>query len=75
MSASATQGGHNKPDAASVAKSSAPSCLRCSITPFMILHGLYEYALRFKFKLAATLNGSRPGVQFASLIMTSLMTS
>jgi len=26
-------------------------------------------------KLAATLRGSRPGVQSASLIMTSLMTS
>ena len=26
-------------------------------------------------KLAATLHGSRPGVQSASLIMTSLMTS
>ena len=28
-----------------------------------------------KVKLAATLRGSRPGVQSASLIMTSLMTS
>ena len=29
----------------------------------------------FKMKLAATLRGSRPGMQSASVIMTSLMTS
>jgi len=34
-----------------------------------------RYCRHYLLKLAATLRGSRPGVQSASLIMTSLMTS
>jgi len=37
--------------------------------------GLPAYQIRSKSELAAMLRGSRPGVQSASLIMTSLMTS
>jgi len=57
-------------------------------TPFsvqLLVHGshisftrpgqLGIFAMNVFFKLAATLRGSRPGVQSASLIMTSLMTS
>jgi len=44
-------------------------------TIIYLQYGNYIYYMSFYTELAATLRGSRPGVQSASLIMTSLMTS
>jgi len=48
-----------------------------SPSPFVVIirHESWYSFTHFKIELAATLRGSRPGVQSASLIMTSLMMS